>query len=142
MKTHIKEIIYKAFKCKNGTSYKLVVLGYDSTYLTTTERKDKSCYTEQQVLSTQEFPLDNIFVTVGGNFFNKLSAFLLGTNCAPLLTDIFPYSYESVSHHNSGEGKECLKKDRSLNFLMSYIDAVHLNFVLNLNVYLSIKTRN
>ena len=42
-----------------------------------------------------EFLIDNIFVQFGGCLFRQVIGILMGTNCAPLLADIFLYSYES-----------------------------------------------
>ena len=42
-----------------------------------------------------EFLIDNIFVQFGECLFRQVIGILMGTNCAPLLADIFLYSYES-----------------------------------------------
>ena len=42
-----------------------------------------------------EFLIDNIFVKFGGHLFCQVIGILMGTNCAPLLADLFLYSYES-----------------------------------------------
>ena len=42
-----------------------------------------------------EFLVDNIFVVSGGKVFQQIVGIPMGTNCAPLLTDIFLYSYEA-----------------------------------------------
>ena len=42
-----------------------------------------------------EFLIDNIFVQFGGCLFRQVILILMGMNCAPLLADIFFYSYES-----------------------------------------------
>jgi hypothetical protein len=47
-----------------------------------------------------EFLIDNIFVSFGGTLFQQVLGIPMGTNCAPLLADLFLYSYES----------ECLQK--------------------------------
>jgi hypothetical protein len=39
-----------------------------------------------------EFPIDNIFVVVGGQVFQQSVEIPMGTNFAPLLTDLFLYS--------------------------------------------------
>jgi hypothetical protein len=41
-----------------------------------------------------EFLIDNIYVVVGGQVFQKSVGIPMGTNCAPLLADLFLYSYE------------------------------------------------
>jgi hypothetical protein len=42
-----------------------------------------------------EFPIDNIYVIVGGQVFQQSVGIPMGTNCTPLLTDLFLYSYEA-----------------------------------------------
>jgi hypothetical protein len=42
-----------------------------------------------------EFLIDNIFVIFGGRVFQQTVSIPMGTNCAPLLADLFLYSYEA-----------------------------------------------
>ena len=42
-----------------------------------------------------EFLVDNIFVVFAGKVFRQTVGIPMGTNCAPLLADIFLYSYEA-----------------------------------------------
>jgi hypothetical protein len=42
-----------------------------------------------------EFLIDNIYVVVGGQVFQQSVGIPMGTNCAPLLADLFLYSYEA-----------------------------------------------
>ena len=42
-----------------------------------------------------EFLVDNIFVVFGEMFFQQIVGIPMGTNCAPLLADIFLYSSEA-----------------------------------------------
>jgi hypothetical protein len=42
-----------------------------------------------------EFLIDKIFVSLGGTLFQQVVGIPMGTNCAPLLADLFLYSYES-----------------------------------------------
>ena len=56
-------------------------------------------------------------------FFNRQSACLLGTNCAPLLTDWFLYSYEADFIEGLLKKNE-KKLGRSFNFMFRYIDDV------------------
>jgi hypothetical protein len=45
--------------------------------------------------SMLEFLIDNIFVSFGGTLFQQVVGISMGTNCSPLLADLFLYSYES-----------------------------------------------
>ena len=52
-----------------------------------------------------------------------LSAFILGTNCAPLLADLFLFSYESEFLQTLVKNKR-IKESRLFNFTFRYIDDV------------------
>ena len=41
------------------------------------------------------FLIDNIFVEYGGQIFQQTIGIPMGTNCAPLLADLFLYTYEA-----------------------------------------------
>ena len=42
-----------------------------------------------------EFLVDNIYVRFGGQLFQQMVGIPMGTNCAPILADLFFYSYEN-----------------------------------------------
>ena len=70
-----------------------------------------------------DFLIDNIFVFFGGRVFQQTVGIPMGTNCAPLLADLFLYSYEA--NFIQGLLKKNEKKlARSLNFTFRYIDDV------------------
>ena len=50
-------------------------------------------YTADNICKMIEFFIDNIFVQFGGRLFHQVIP--MGTNCAPLLADLFLYSYEN-----------------------------------------------
>ncbi|KAK3096469.1 hypothetical protein FSP39_000522 [Pinctada imbricata] len=69
------------------------------------------------------FLIDNIFVVFGGKVFQQIVGIPMGTNCAPLLADIFLYSYEAEFIQSLvSEGKRYLASD--FNFTYRYIDDV------------------
>jgi hypothetical protein len=41
------------------------------------------------------FLIDNIFAIFGNKIFQQTTGIPIGTNCAPLLADLFSYSYEA-----------------------------------------------
>jgi hypothetical protein len=98
LKIRLKETIHKAFSHRNDGS-KFVLLGYNSTYFSNKIHKGKTCYSEEQVISMLEFLIDNIFVSFGGALFQQVVGIPMGTNCAPLLADLFLYSYK-CGHRN------------------------------------------
>jgi hypothetical protein len=49
---------------------------------------------ETDIFNMLEFLMHNIFGMFGGRVFQQTVGISMGTNCAPLLTDTFLYSYE------------------------------------------------
>ena len=68
-----------------------------------------------------EFLIDNIFVRFGGCLFRQVTGIPMGTNCAPLLADLFLYSYESEILDNMIRSSH-RKLTRSFNLCYRYID--------------------
>ena len=70
-----------------------------------------------------EFLVDNIFVVFAGKVFQQIIGIPMGTNCAPLLADIFLYSYEAEFIQSLlSTGKKRLASQ--FNFTYRYIDDV------------------
>ena len=68
-----------------------------------------------------EFLVDNTYVRFGEQLFRQMVGIPMGTNCAPLLPDLFLYSYENeFSDKLIKEGKRKLAKIFSL--LYRHID--------------------
>ena len=68
-----------------------------------------------------EFLVDNIYVRFGGQLFRQMVGIPMGTNCAPLLADLFLYSYENEFLDKLiKEGKR--KLTRKFNLSYCYID--------------------
>ena len=83
----------------------------------------KNKYSEDDIIKMLEFLVDNIFVVFSGKVFQQIVGIPMETNCAPLLADIFLYSYEA-------EFIQCLlstgrkKLAYRFNFTYRYIDDV------------------
>ena len=62
------------------------------------------CYTEHlqygYIIKMLEFLVENIFVVFAGKVFQQIFGIPMGINCAPLLADIFLYSYEEECIQN------------------------------------------
>ena len=90
---------------KNGQHtcrYRYLVLGRDRSYFVPKKKKKlkntlilpKSSL--KLISSTgSTFLIDNIFVMFGGRVFQQTVGIPMGTNRAPLLADLFRYSYEA-----------------------------------------------
>jgi hypothetical protein len=69
------------------------------------------------------FLIDNICVSFGGTLFQQVVGIPMGTNCAPLLADLFLYSYESEFLQKLLKDKK-IHEARAFNFTYRYIDDV------------------
>jgi hypothetical protein len=80
-------------------------------------------FSETDIFNMLGFLIDSIFVMFGGRVFQQTVGIPMGTNCAPLLTNLFLYSYET--DFIQGLLKKNKKKlVRSFNFTFRYIDGV------------------
>ena len=96
LKDRLTSIIRNAFTFKNGNRrYKYLVLGHEETYFVKEHSDSKNKYSEDDIIKMLEFLGDNIFVVFAGKVFQQTVGIPMGTNCAPLLADIFLYSYEA-----------------------------------------------
>ena len=107
---------------KNGNRrYQVLVLGREGLYFVKEHPDSKSKYTEYGIINMLEFLFD-IFVVFGGKVFQH-SRHSNGHNCAPLLADIFLYSYEAEFIQSLlSTGKKKLASQ--FNFSYRYIDDV------------------
>jgi hypothetical protein len=67
--------------------------------------------------------IGNIFVSFGGILFPQVVGIPMGTNCAPLLDDLFLYSYESKFLQKLVKDKK-IHEARAFNFIYRYSDDV------------------
>ena len=78
-------------------------------------------YTAENICKVIEFLIDNIFVQFGRRLFRQIIGIPVGTDCAPLLADLFLYSYENEFLDNMiKSGYRRLA--RSFNLCYRYID--------------------
>ena len=100
-----------------------MVLGRDGPYFVKEHSDSKSKYTEEDIIKMFEFLLDNIFVVFAGKVFQQIIGIPIGTNCTPLLVDIFLYSYEAEFIQSLlSVGRKRLVSQ--FNFTYRYIDDV------------------
>ena len=97
LKSGISNLVHNAFRKKDGSV----------RYTHTKATREKGCfthdingggdgmYTADNICKMIEFLIDNIFVQFGGSLFHQMIGIPMGTNCAPLLADLFLYSYEN-----------------------------------------------
>jgi hypothetical protein len=80
-------------------------------------------FSETDIINMLEFFICNIFVMFGGRVFQQTVGIPMGTNCSPLIADLFLYSYEADFMQGFLKKNE-MKIARSFNFTFRYIDDV------------------
>ena len=65
------------------------------TFFSDTQQKNYVNWTSFDMITALEFLLDNIFVRFGNSVYRQVIGIPMGTNCAPLIADLFLYCYES-----------------------------------------------
>ena len=96
LKSHRNHIINNVFKYKNGaTRYTHIKVGRNKSYFTSDPLNGDNKYTANDICKMIEFLVDIIYVRFGGQLFQQKVGIPMGTNCAPLLADLFLYSYEN-----------------------------------------------
>ena len=122
LKSRMNNIINNAFKHKNGaTQYTHIKVVRNKSYFTSDPLNGDNKYTANDICKMIEFLVDNIYVRFGGQLFRQMVGIPMGTNCAPLLADLFLYSYENEFLDKLiKEGKR--KLARRFNLSYRYID--------------------
>ena len=74
-------------------------------------------YTANNICKMIEFLVDNIYVRFGGQLFRQMVGISMGTNCAPILANLFLNSYENEFLHKLiMEGKRKLARKFNLSY--------------------------
>jgi hypothetical protein len=71
------------------------VISHQEQYFVKYHSDSTHKYSQVKIKNMLEFLIDNIFVIVGGQVFQQSVENPMGTNYAPLLADLFLYSYDS-----------------------------------------------
>ena len=98
-------------------------MGHEEAHFVKEHPDSKNMYSEDDIIKMLEFLVDNIFVDFAGHVFQQIVGIPMGTNCAPLLADIFLYSYEAelIQILLSTDRKQLASR---FNFTYKYIDDV------------------
>ena len=123
LKSRITALIHNSFKRRNGSNRytHIKITSGKGYFIDTINPGGDNLYTADQICRMVEFLIDNIFVKFGGCLFCQVIGIPMGTNCAPLLADLFLYSYESEFLDNMIRGGH-RKLARSFNLCYRYTD--------------------
>ena len=92
LKTRMSCLINDAFTCRNAKYIEV-----HSTYASwssgaSTSNKDSLCLMVQQVIDLFNYLINNIYIQVGSVVFKQAIGIPMGTDCAPLIADLFLFS--------------------------------------------------
>ena len=122
-KSRITALIHNSFKRRNGSNRytHIKITSGKGYFIDTINPGGDNLYTADQICRMVEFLINNIFAKFGRCLFRQIIGNPMGTNCAPLLADLFLYSYESEFFGNMIRGGH-RKLARSFNLCYRYID--------------------
>ena len=69
------------------------MLGRDRSYFVKHHSDSPKKFSEIDIINMLECLIDKILVTFGGRVFQETVGLAVGTNCAPLLGDLFLFSH-------------------------------------------------
>ena len=77
-------------------------------FFTSSDQSRKIYWSCQNVCNALSYLLDNIYIRFGTNLYRQIVGIPMGTNCAPLVADLFLYCYErdfmdSLNHDNQAD---------------------------------------
>ena len=99
------------------------MLGRDRSYFVKHHSDSTKAFSETDIFNMLEFLIDHICAMLCGRLFQQTVGTLMGPNYAPLLSDLFLYSYEADFIHGLLKKNE-KKLARTFNFTFRYIDDV------------------
>ena len=123
LKSRISNLVHNAFRKKDGSvRYTHIKVTRAQGYFThDIDGSGDNMYTADNICKMIEFLIDNIFSQFGGRLFHQVTGIQMGTNCAPLLADLFLYSYENEFLDNMIKSGH-RRLTRSFNLCYRYID--------------------
>ena len=91
IKTKLTKLIEKTFDRDQSL---FIACNADRAFFTNDTVKHYTMWTCKDVCESLTFLLDNIFVRYGDTIYRQIIGIPMGTNCAPLVADLFLYCYE------------------------------------------------
>ena len=88
----ISQLISEAYRIR-GAKYLVVRSDGTAYWSNTTAMRDHSI-TKDQLVEQIKFLVDNIYIQVGNKIFRQTIGIPMGTDCAPLLANLFLFYYE------------------------------------------------
>ena len=91
LKTRMAKLMDDAFSCRNANT---IQISKTNAYWSSSMPDSPTDLTAPQVIRLFNFLIDNIYIQVGSGVFQQAIGILMGTDCAPLIADLFLFSFE------------------------------------------------
>ena len=125
------DLIERTFQ-REGSLY---IACYDKNVLFTSDAvKNYNLWSCQKVCEALTFLLDNIYIRFGYKLYRQIVSYPMGTNCAPLVADLFLFCYERdfilfLSEDNQSDDSEAFNStsrymDDLLNIDNNFFDSM------------------
>ena len=117
-------------------------------FFTSSDQSRYTLWSCQNVCDALSYLLDNIYIRFGTKLYRQIVGIPMGTNCAPLVADLFLYCYErdfmdSLNHDNQADVIEAFNStSRYLDDLLNIDNPSTFPFYLPLNVFTASKGSN
>ena len=105
IKTNLVDLIERTFQ-REGSLY--IVCNDKNAFFTSDAVRNYNLWSCQKVCEALTFLLDNIYIRFGSKLYRQIVGIPMGTNCAPLVADLFLFCYErdfmlSLSEDNQSD---------------------------------------
>ena len=114
---------------REGSSY--LACNDRNAFLTSEKTKNYHTWSCQNVYDALTFLLDNIFIRFGTQLYRQVVGIPMGTNCAPLVADLFLFCYERDFMMALSDNKQTDVID-AFNTTSRYLDDIlNINYVFD-----------
>ena len=87
----LNKLIIEAFRIR-GASF--ISVSYDNVFCSNTRRRDYVNTPAEKLMEYIKFLVDNVYISVGNRIYKQTEGIPMGTDCAPMLANLFLFSYE------------------------------------------------
>ena len=91
IKQKLSSLVSKIFK---NRGHNFLACSESKAFFTDAPTKKYTLFTCDECIESLNFLIDNIFVRCGNHIYKQIIGIPMGTNCAPLIADLFLYCYE------------------------------------------------
>ena len=98
----LNKLIIEAVRIRGAT---FISVSYDNVFWSNTRHRDYVNTPAEKLMEYIKFLVDNVYISVGNRIYKQTVGIPMGTDCAPMLANLFLFSYEYAYT------KEMLKTD-------------------------------